>query len=538
MIISLNSRQNHRPKEQFSDEQNQNMFEVKYSVDNNIINLMFDSENYIITRISWTKKEDYRFNYLLGIFEGDNDPSFSNAVPIAMIKEVDYVNQENYIDVNIPNVYKYIRYIPPNKNKTDISPIKFYGQIKTELNSNLKEFQPTNLPLISIHTEGSTKPIKKDVELDCKVIIINEGKIDTNADAKIKVRGKSTSMQEKKPYRLKFENEEEILGQEGSYKKWTLIANHYDKTLMRNALAFKISELIGFEYTPRCLPVDLILNGEYRGNYYICDQIEIGKNRINLDKMKETDVTEPNITGGYYLEIDGGGDFYGYSYLETPKGIKWKINNPDDDEIASEQKNYIIQRMNNFESEAYDGNFNSMDLDTYSKFFIQEEFCGDPDELWSSFYFTKKRNDDKFYFGPVWDFDLAFDNDMRLIPTNDKPNFAFYYGASSGTMLDFTKALIGNKIIINYIKNTWENLKDSNLNENVLLNFIEEQKEYISESAELNFLKWNTYIRGTNFGKGFLLERFNIDVDILKEYVTKRFPKLTELINNAVSTTK
>ena len=195
--VSLNSRQNHRPKEQFSDEQNQNRFEVKYSVDNNIINLMFDSENYIITRISWTKKEDYRFNYLLGIFEGDNDPSFSNPVPIAMIKEVDYVNQENYIDVNIPKAYKYIRYIPPNKNKTDISPIKFYGQIKTELNSNLKEFQPTNLPLISIHTEGSTKPIKKDVELDCKVIIINEGKIDTNADAKIKVRGKSTSMQEK-----------------------------------------------------------------------------------------------------------------------------------------------------------------------------------------------------------------------------------------------------------------------------------------------------------------------------------------------------
>ena len=539
MIISLNSRQNHRPKEQFSDEQNQNIFEVKYSVDNNIINLMFDSENYIITRISWTKKEDYRFNYLLGIFEGDNDPSFSNTVPIAMIKEVDYVNQENYIDVNIPKAYKYIRYIPPNKNKTDIYPIKFYGQIKSELNLNLKEFQPTNLPLISIHTEGSTKPIRKDDELDCKVIIINEGKIEKNADAKIKVRGKSTSMQEKKPYRLKFQNEEEILGLEGSYKKWTLIANHYDKTLMRNALAFKISELIGFEYTPRCLPIDLILNGEYRGNYYICDQIEIGKNRINLDKMKETDITEPNITGGYYLEIDGGGDFYGYSYLETPKGIKWKINNPDDDEIAIEQKNYIIQRMNNFESEAYDGNFNSMDLDTYSKFFIQEEFCGDPDELWSSFYFTKKRNDDKFYFGPVWDFDLAFDNDMRLIPTNEKPNFVFYYGLGyAGTTLEFTEALIGNKIIINHIKETWENLKDSTLNENVLLNFIEEQKEYLSESAELNFLKWDNYIKGTNFGKGFLLERFNIDVDVLKEYITGRFPKLTELINNAVYSTK
>ena len=42
--------------------------------------------------------------------------------------------------------------------------------------------------------------------------------------------------------------------------------------------------------------------------------------------MEKTDITEPNITGGYYCEIDGGGDFYGYKYLVTPKGIKWKIN--------------------------------------------------------------------------------------------------------------------------------------------------------------------------------------------------------------------
>ena len=534
--ISLNSEQNYKSKEKFLNKQIQKIFEIKYIIDNNIITL---SDDYIITRISWTKKDDYKFNYLLGIFEGDNDPSFSNAVPIAMIKEVDNFNQENYIDI-IPKVYKYIRYIPPNKNKTDIFPIKLYGQLRSEKNQNLKvdlnlDFQPTNLPLISIHTENSIKPIKKDEELNCKVIITNKGKIETKADAKIKVRGKSTSMQEKKPYRLKFQNEQKILGLEGSYKKWTLIANHYDRTLMRNALAFRVSEIIGFEYTPRCLPVDLILNGEYRGNYYICDQVEIGKNRINLDKMEKTDISEPNISGGYYMEIDGGGDFYGYAYLETPKGIKWKINNPDDDEIATEQKNYIIQKMNNFESEAYEGNFNSMDLETYSKFFIQEEFCGDPDELWSSFYFTKKRNDDKFYFGPVWDFDLAFDNDMRLIPTNDKPNFAFYYGASAGTMIDFTKSLIGNKIIINYIKETWEELKNSKLNETVLINFIEKQKDYISESAELNFIKWDNNIRQNNFSKGLLLKNFKIEVDILKEYISKRFTTLTDLINKAVS---
>ena len=60
-------------------------------------------------------------------------------------------------------------------------------------------------------------------------------------------------------------------------------------------------------------------------------------------------------------------------------------------------------------------------MDTYSKFFLTEEFGGDPDAVWSSCYFYKKRGDDKFYFGPIWDFDLGFDNDQRLTPTNDKP---------------------------------------------------------------------------------------------------------------------
>ena len=82
--ISLNSIQKGNLRENFSDEPIQNMLEIKYSINSNIIELESD---YIITKISWTKREDYKFNYLLGIFEASNNPSFSDAVPIAMIKE-------------------------------------------------------------------------------------------------------------------------------------------------------------------------------------------------------------------------------------------------------------------------------------------------------------------------------------------------------------------------------------------------------------------------------------------------------------------
>jgi hypothetical protein len=242
-------------------------------------------------------------------------------------------------------------------------------------------------------------------------------------NATIRVRGKSTSNPPKRPYSVKFDKKLEVLGLKGKYKKWNLIANFFDLSYIRNALAFKISQLMGFEYTPRCLAVDLILNGVYRGNYYLCDDVEIGKDRINIDEMKKKDITMPNITGGYFFEIDRRGESYGYENLVTPKGIKWRIKEPEEEDITDEQKDYIIQKMNQFEDEAYNGNFTNMDKESFSKFFLMDEYCGDPDELSSNYYITKRRNDDKFYFGPVWDYDLSFDIDKRLRPINNKTTF-------------------------------------------------------------------------------------------------------------------
>ena len=462
-----------------------------------------------------------------------------------MIK--DQEGSDHYVDVNVPKFYKYLRYNAPFSEyfpPSDVFPMKLYGKRLSDIDMNFKNnFQPTNLPLISIYTEESENPVIKEVKINCNVAITNEGKMELRENATIRVRGKSTSNPPKKPYLVKFDKKQEVLGLKGKYKKWTLIANFFDLSSIRNALAFKISQLMGFEYTPRCLAVDLILNGGYMGNYYLCDDVEIGKDRINIDELKKKEITEPNITGGYFFEIDGGGEDYGYENLVTPKGIKWRIKEPDEEDITDEQKNYIIQKMNQFEADAYNGNFTNMDLESFSKFFLMDEFCGDPDEVWSNYYITKRRNDDKFYFGPVWDYDLSFDVDKRFYPINDKKTFLFYYGESAGTMRNFTEMLIGNKIIINYIKDTWEKLKNTTLNANVLIDFIEKENNYIKESVKLNLVIWNTYepIRNPFFlhaGKKINNEDRENDLKALKEYVTKRFDTLTTVINQAVSAAK
>ena len=136
-------------------------------------------------------------------------------------------------------------------------------------------FTETNLPLIIINTENYLEPKTKTTYINSQIIINNNNKISINQTASIKLSGQTTSTYPKKPYKIKFDKKQEILGLSGKYKKWVLLANYLDKSLIRTLLAFKISRIIGLEFTPRCEPVDRIMNGNFRGNYLICDQIEV-----------------------------------------------------------------------------------------------------------------------------------------------------------------------------------------------------------------------------------------------------------------------
>ena len=117
-----------------------------------------------------------------------------------------------------------------------------------------------------------------------------------------------------------------------------------------------------FKFTARCEPVDVVLNGNFQGNYYLCDKIDVDKNRINITKMEMTDITMPNVTGGYVLEIDSLSSWEKNSF-KTARGIPGQIIYPEDDEITPEQANYIKNKLNQFEDEIYNGILDSIDLE-------------------------------------------------------------------------------------------------------------------------------------------------------------------------------
>ena len=124
-------------------------------------------------------------------------------------------------------------------------------------------------------------------------------------------------------------------------KKWTLIPNMYDKTLMRNILGYQMSFIFGLKYSPSCRYIDLILNGDYRGNYLICDKIEVGEGRVDITKMDETCIKEPEISGGYLVQGQGGSISGDSGTFKTAKGITLAYEYPEFKDITEEQKKYF-----------------------------------------------------------------------------------------------------------------------------------------------------------------------------------------------------
>ena len=470
---------------------------------------------YIITKISFANKEGK--NQIFGIFEGANEPTFMDATPLYMFKDESSINS---VEIQTKSSYKYIRYVSPMKKNVTLTNIEIYGYEASPNDQNEEKiYQPTNIPLIVINTEGKMNFKKKTEKTDCNVIIIENGKITLKQTGDLRIRGNSSKDLEKKSFQLHLNEKENILGMPAKAKKWGLLANHMDKSLIRNLVAFKISSLLGQKYSPACKSVDLILDGSFEGNYIVCDKIEKGKNRVELDDLDETMNEYPEITGGYLMEVDGFADQETYHFT-SKKGVKVTIKYPD---ATKNQTAYIKSWFDDIEQNIYENqNVDNIDLETFSQFFILNEFCADIDSVWSSYYITKQRNDDKIHFGPAWDFDLSLDNDNRLYPTNSLDTWIFNYGLSSGTFRQFISKLMSCEKTLNAVQQKWRDITGSTFTKENVFDFIEEQIKYIDESQKLNFKRWdvlNKILKYEAVARGSYEE----EIKHLKEYIEERF---------------
>ncbi len=355
--------------------------------------------------------------------------------------------------------------------------------------------QLTNIPTLHIQTTNSQTITSKETYVTGKLVAVSaDPREELSGDGsgvaiEIKGRGNSTWGMAKKPYRIKFASKTNFLNLPAKAKSWTLLANYADKSLIRNAVAFKMSEIAGLEFSPAARFVDVVLNGEYQGCYMVSDQIEENEKRVPVEEQDPIDFN--NLTGGYLLEIDGFA--YGEPvWFSTDRGVPITVKYPNDDEIVPQQLSYITQFTQQFENTLFTPSYRDTEIgyralvDTASliNWYICCELTGNSDAFWST-YIYKKKDIDKFFFGPLWDYDIAFNNDSRQGNASEKLMRVHGYDPKVWIQRIWTDPWFTNAV-----KNRWEKLVNDEKILDQLLLFIDQTVELIEESQEKNYDKW------------------------------------------------
>ncbi|MBO4905642.1 MAG: CotH kinase family protein [Bacteroidaceae bacterium] len=441
-------------------------------------------EPFVITRIGWAPANRNRGDerILLGVFEGSNSPDFMDALPLYIIPEKGTYKKMTYTDVTCSKGFRYVRYVGPSDQRCNIAELEFYGHAGEGDESNL--YRLTNLPTVSIHTEDNVEPYDNVHNINALITIISDNKLRTDSGT-VRYRGNGSLNFPKKPYRIKYNKKHKVLDSPAKAKKWTLINNYGDKTLMRNLLANELSRCLEMPYTPYSQSVDVLLNGEYKGNYQLCDHIDVKKNRVELvDTLNENQ--DESLSTAFLVEVDARASTEP-SWFMSKNGTPITIHYPEDDEITPEQATYIEESFNRMEDDWQ----TYLDLNTFLRHFLVGELSGNTDTYWSV-YMYKHRENDTIYVGPVWDFDLAFENDKRTYPINDKKNYIYRSGGSvCGNMQVFVDNIVmRNTDAKAKMLEIWGNARVSGINEYHLLDFVDRLEEELQESQKLNFIRW------------------------------------------------
>ncbi len=215
---------------------------------------------------------------------------------------------------------------------------------------------------------------------------------------------------DKKPYRIKMSSKESLLNLTKD-KSFNLLAHADDNYgFLRNTAGFGLSRYFELEYTPTQEPVELFLNNDYKGLYFLVDHIKVSSNRVNITEQDDNETNSDNVTGGWLLEIDNYSDDP-HITINKPDGEEMWFTYKSPEELSVQQEMYITNFLNNATSAIYAENKNStewekyIDMDALVNYYLVYEILGNREGFHGSCYMHKDRGaDTKLVFGPVWDF--------------------------------------------------------------------------------------------------------------------------------------
>lgn len=386
--------------------------------------------------------------------------------------------------------------------------------------SQTVNFTSSNLPVIVINTNGQSIPDEPKITADMGIIDNGPGKrnniTDTFTQYKgkigIEIRGQSSQMFPMKSYSVELRDnagksiDKSLFGMPKE-SDWVLYAPYTDKTLMRNVLAYGLSNALG-HWAARCVMVEVILNGDYVGVYVFMEKIKRNAGRVNITKIAKTDITGDAVTGGYIFSLDKepNGWFSAYrppnSTNAGTRQFSYVVPKPED--IVPAQKDYIKSYVDSFENalygSAYQDTVNGVrkyaDLSTFIDYFIVNEVSRNVDGYRLSTYMYKDRNskNNRIIMGPVWDYDLGFRN-------ADYCNGSNYYGwgykfnevcpgDGAGLIPFWWNKLMTDTAFEGNLRCRWKDLRQTTLSLDRLFAVIDSVATLVNEGQQRHFTKW------------------------------------------------
>lgn len=310
------------------------------------------------------------------------------------------------------------------------------------------------LPVVYVST---TAPIESKEEYVTGTLYIDPlgtgyealGTAESPITAQFKGRGNWTwTGFDKKPYRIKMDAKQKVLGMP-SNKHWCLMAAADDNLgFLRMPLGHMISEAIGLRWTPRLVPVELVLNNKYVGLYFMTEHVRVGSKRVNIEEQEEGEKQADLITGGWLVEIDNYPTENNITFTEG-NGQDVMVSLKEPEIISAEQRNYIVNQMLELNSALYEQTPQHieriLDMKESAKYYLVQEIMGDCESYHGSCYLYKDRDSlgtvDKWKFGPVWDFGNSYRSYHHNGWIYERPQFAQYWIGQLATWPSFQKEL-------------------------------------------------------------------------------------------------
>ncbi|MGN0723977.1 MAG: CotH kinase family protein [Treponema sp.] len=349
--------------------------------------------------------------------------------------------------------------------------------------------QKLNLPVVSVNlglSEENFASFKNKEKISASLSVFSRENSLTDAPLTIKGRGNSSWFNApKKSYTIKFEKKQEFLGF-ASNKSFALIANYFDKTLLRNITAYSLAKKFfkKMSWAPSAKTVHLFIDGVYQGLYSAVETVKIAKNRVNIPDISDF-VSSQETTNfedyGFILEVNERKD-ENFNF-DSGKGVPFSLKEPDGEDLNKDICNKIEEKTNSVEAKVYQGDFSELDLYSFADWWIVEELAKNTDsQFYSSCYMYFDPADKKFHMGPVWDFDLGFGNNMVDVTSKD------FQADAAKDSANWILKLSKSEEFMNIVKTRWSECKESI--ESYFSGEYEENLSNIKEDVDVNFIRW------------------------------------------------